>query len=190
MNNIELVSQFEELIKQELEKGITQSEKEYIDLLFEKAVLFNAKKEVNDITGINVSSHYPEKYRGYCTKINNIHFNIHKAILLAMESAIDFNVPVDYIGYIKLALKSLIKLYIISTVELDGNESILLYHLYRIKANEKPIEERELFNEINNGQLELTESQFKVAMTTLQKMKIVSIDCGIITLKEKVIVKY
>ncbi len=190
MNNFEVVSSFEDAIKKELTEGANDKEIQYINNLFENGVCFYARRDVNEITGLTITSQYPEEYKGFCLKIDNIQFNITKALFLAFETAIDFEVPQNVIGYIKLALKALVKLLLVSTVEINDKECVLLYYLYRSNAHNAPIFENRILDDINNELLKLSRDEYFISIKRLQKLKIVTIEDNQVFLKDRIIIKY
>lgn len=109
---------------------------------------------------------------------------------MAIETAIDFKMPEKAIDLIGLAIKSLLKLFVLITIELSSHECVLLYYLHTHNAYNRGVSEDTILRDIENGQLDLTENEYKIAVSNLLKIKSISIVDAQIKLEEKVILKF
>mgnify|MGYP004565882203 FL=1 len=190
MTNFEFSQQLENDVKKSFYK-LHSCGGTYIDELFGKYLVIEPKPDKNSFVVLNIKSQYGENYSGIGTKISNIQFHQREAIILAIETAVDYKMPETAIELIGLAVKALLKLYVLASISLTSHECVLLYYLHTHDAyGDMTLPEETVFDDIKNGELELTESEYKAAVSNLLKIKSVSISDARIKLNEKVILKY
>lgn len=191
MNNFEYAQKIEADLKQELLiNAKTIHEKEYIEFLFENCIEIEPKQIFNNILDIDISSHSSENLKGESRKLSNIKLNLKTAIITAIETALVTEISTDEIGFIKLALYSLLKLYTLSRVKISNDECQILLFLHQKDAYNIPITEAEIFYEIDCGNIKVSKDNYINAINNLVKLSAVYITDAKIYLVERVKLKY
>ena len=190
-SNYDFAIDFEQKVIKEILSSISSSaEKEFIHTLFEKNLSITPRQEENQFISIDVSSPYSEEINGISKKISNVNLNLKNTISTAIEFALSTGVPETKFDLIKLALLAVLKLYVLSRIELGKPECMLLLYLHEHDAYNKPIHESSLLQAITQGELELTKDQYGIAIKKLIRISSVFIVSGEISLIEKIVLKY
>ena len=189
--NEEYIQNFKNEVKLNvLSDIINEREINYIDKIFNDYFNISPRKETNEIVCLDLRSHYSDEIKGISLKIENICLNLKETIILAIESSLDFETPDNVVALIKLAIKLLLKAYIVSTVNIDCNDCLLLLYLHNNNAYETPVSEDKILEDIENGNFKLSKEDYYKSIRNLIKISSVLVICGEIHLKERVILKY
>ena len=89
-----------------------------------------------------------------------------------------------------MALLAVLKLYVLSKIELGKTECLLLLYLHEHDAYNIPIHESSLLEAIDLVKLELTKDEYGIAIKKLIRISSVIIVSGEISLSEKIVLRY
>jgi len=189
--NKEYIQKFKNEVKLNvLSDIINEREINYIDKIFNDYFNISPRNETNEIVYLDLSSNYSEEIKGISLKIENICLNLKEAIVLAIESSLDFETPDNSVALIKLAIKLLLKAYIVSSIRIEYNDCLLLLYLHNNNAYKTPVCEDKILEDIENGILKLSKEDYYKSIRNLMKISSALVICGEIYLKERVILKY
>lgn len=190
MNNIEFAQAYEEKIRSEfLNEATSNIEVLFLQRMFDECICFTPRQDNNHF--IKITAQYIDDLNGVSRKLANIKLNLPQVILLAVELALDTGDLETKWDYIKLGIKILLRSYQeIVKIELGKMECILLCYLHDHNAYTSPVNEEQVFMDIQNGTLSMSRDTYLVAIRFLQKINAVYITEGHITLKEVVELSY
>lgn len=189
--NYKFAVDFATKIFNEMIEGVEDAvTKEFIENVFENYICIGLCQEENKLIDMDVSSQYPAEYKGISKKISNIRLNLKDSILAAIEVALSSGVPESKIDFLKLALLALTKLYVLSTVELTNAECLLLLYLHKKNAYDIPVSEKDIFDDISKGELNISREEYMISIRNLNRLASVIMVAGEILLKEKITLHY
>lgn len=190
-NHYEFAVEFESNVLSEMLQNAGNSNyRKFIEHLFRNNIRVTPRDDESHMIAVDISSQYPEEYRGISRKLSNIQLDLKNSIITAFEFALGVGMPETSIDLIKLALLAVIKLYVFSTVNLSNKECLLLLYLHDKNAYNKPISEKNIFDDISRGELGINIHEYNIAIKNLIRLAAVIIVAGEVLLKEKVVLRY
>ncbi len=190
MNNIEFAQAYEDEIRSEfLNEAASDTENIFIQRVFDECFCFTPRQDNNHFIKIKAAS--TDDINGVSRKLANVKLNIPQLILLAVELTLETDKLETKFDFIKLGIKILLRSYqYIVKVELEKIECVLLCYLHEHNAYTTPVNEEQVFVDIQNGTLSLSRDSYLEAIRFLQNINAVYITGGHITLKEVVELSY
>lgn len=191
MKNVEYAEKLENEVKKEILDNTTSTvEKEFVEKIFNQYLTIEVKEDINNMVDIDLSSHYPNKADGVTTKLSNVKLKLKEAILLAIETAINFEIPQNTADFIKLSLNILLKVYMLSRIPIGNDECQILIYLHNKNAYKVPVSEETIYQEIDNGTLKISKQAYHQAIDNLIKIASVFLVMDNIYLKERIKLNY
>ncbi len=190
-SNYQFAVEFESKVLSEMLQNTENSNhRKFIEYMFQNDIRVTPRDDESHIITLDKSSQYSEEYSGISCKLSNIQLNLKDSIIAALEFALGIGMPEETKDLLKLALLATIKLYVWSTVNLSNKECLLLLYLHEKDAYNTPVSEEKIFDDISRGELEITRSEYNIAIKNLKRLASIVIITGEVSLNEKIFLRY
>lgn len=191
MNNFVYAQAIEKDAREKILSSLSSDDqKEFAQKIFDEFLIIEPRKEDSNIVTISFITYDPDEKKGISRKLSNVQLNLKKAILLAFETLINFELPNNSTDYIRIALNILLKVYMLSEIKIEISDCQLLVYLHNKNAYENPIQEDQIITDIETGALNMSKDEYYSSVAKLVKIASVTIINGKVWLKEKIKLKY
>lgn len=191
MNNFVYAQAIEKDAREKILLSLSSDDqKEFAQKIFDEFLIIEPRKEDSNIVTISFITYDPDEKKGISRKLSNVQLNLKKAILLAFETLINFELPNNSTDYIRIALNILLKVYMLSEIKIEISDCQLLVYLHNKNAYENPIQEDQIITDIETGSLNMSKNEYYSSVAKLVKIASVTIINGKVWLKEKIKLKY
>lgn len=191
MNNFVYAKAIEKDAREKILSSLSSDDqKEFAQKIFDELLIIEPRKEDSNIVTISFITYDPDEKKGISRKLSNVQLNLKKAILLAFETLINFELPNNSTDYIRIALNILLKVYMLSEIKIEISDCQLLVYLHNKNAYENPIQEDQIITDIETGALNMSKDEYYSSVAKLVKIASVTIINGKVWLKEKIKLKY
>ena len=191
MNNFVYAQAIEKDAREKILSSLSSDDqKEFAQKIFDEFLIIEPRKEDSNIVTISFITYDTDEKKGISRKLSNVQLNLKKAILLAFETLINFELPNNSTDYIRIALNILLKVYMLSEIKIEISDCQLLVYLHNKNAYENPIQEDQIITDIETGALNMSKDEYYSSVAKLVKIASVTIINGKVWLKEKIKLKY
>lgn len=191
MNNFVYAQAIEKDAREKILSSLSSDDqKEFAQKIFDEFLIIEPRKEDSNIVTISFITYDLDEKKGISRKLSNVQLNLKKAILLAFETLINFELPNNSTDYIRIALNILLKVYMLSEIKIEISDCQLLVYLHNKNAYENPIQEDQIITDIETGALNMSKDEYYSSVAKLVKIASVTIINGKVWLKEKIKLKY
>lgn len=191
MNNFVYAQAIEKDAREKILSSLSSDvQKEFAQKIFDKFLIIEPREEDSNIVTISFITYDPEEKKGISRKLSNVRLNLKEAVLLALETSINFELSSGAIDYIRIALNILLKVYALSAITIENSDCQLLVYLHSKNAYENPIKEEKIISDIESGAFNMSRDEYYSSIAKLVKIASVTIINGKVWLKEKIKLKY
>ncbi len=167
-----------------------KAQQEYIERLFSEKIDIIPKPIAHNIVRINLRPHNQQSINGISRRIKNIHINLKEAVITGIEMALTIDSPGTSVDLIKALILVVIKLMMLTKVELLNSSCVLLLYLHNHDAYNVPKLEEEVLADIDKGILKISKEDYYLALKQLEDISSLVIVDGKIELTETIILGY
>ena len=130
MNNFVYAQAIEKDAREKILSSLSSDDqKEFAQKIFDELLIIEPRKEDSNIVTISFITYDTDEKKGISRKLSNVQLNLKKAILLAFETLINFELPNNSTDYIRIALNILLKVYMLSEIKIEISDCQLLASL-------------------------------------------------------------
>lgn len=185
MNNIEFAQLYENTIRNEfLMTATSETEVQFINKIFDDCVCINPRQEDNHFIKIKAHPNMTDDANGVSRKLKNIQLNLPLVFRYIIETLIEYEPLESKYDFIKLAIKIFLRLYDVSSVEINKNQCLMLMYLHNHGAYTSPLNEDQIVHAIETHKLPFSVEEYYNIIRFLQKMNSIYITNGHILLNE------